>query len=721
MATINSVSASLIWYTMYHVLSSIVYCQWIESNQNIRADHNMAVGVWNNTINILFGETYPQQKTTYSKTDGIVFDSETALNHTVLGYGQFYTQINNILYLINGHGGSEQNLIDTISTYNIHNNQFILNAYVIKQQVSTTACIASTTDLLFVVGGKYYGTFETCGTGCIRNLVQILNLNTNTWTQTYMQEPREALSCVVHPIVNALYAVAGNDGSSDVPTIERKILDDNSSTWQYTTGVLMTSMANTRCVVYDKYIYIIGGYSGGILSSNTYSDTVYIIDVKTNTVSAGDKLAYKVQGAAVIVVGNIIYAFGGNNNKFKITTGLSTFMYHVLPTPTPTLDPTLVPTKYPTTEPTLFPTLYPTTEPTLFPTSYPTTEPTLIPTSYPTKAPSFENHNTTVSPSVPITTKDIHNTTNIYTTSVAFDPSFQPTLKPTNISDQSNMKTVIIIMVTFLAVLIIIVAIIVYLIIKCSRIKKENNRPAGIDMDNLLSEHKIISIEEKAQNEKNKKQCITQLNQVMDSYPSKQHDEKYINQIHVKQVVNTFHKLLSCGEVKQKSITCNASKCLIYRRHFRDRFNIQHDDLKLYPFENAALCAKKQILDTVHCYIHHNIITKIKNDVDSDAKMQSNTDSDSKISQYVECRMNRRFSVETFISGWQFKYDGKQKNEIQSDYDEYIYIQPYYKNLKDELTQNDITCMTQPQFDAEFRKAKIHYRSTHCQKLMKII
>ena len=90
------------------------------------------------------------------------------------------------------------------------------------------------------------------------------------------------------------------------------------------------------------------------------------------------------------------------------------------PTANPTVAPTLNPTANPTTAPTLTPTANPTVAPTLNPTVNPTTAPTLNPTVNPTTAPTL---NPTVNPTTaPTLTPTVNPTT---------APTLTPTINPT--------------------------------------------------------------------------------------------------------------------------------------------------------------------------------------------------------------------------------------------------------------------------------------------------
>eukprot|EP01083_Nonionella_stella_P302921 1046343_1 len=101
---------------------------------------------------------------------------------------------------------------------------------------------------------------------------------------------------------------------------------------------------------------------------------MHIIDTTTNNVFASpDTLPYEVAATAVIVVDDVLYAFGGNNDKYT-SKCLNTYVYYM-----PTLHPSTNPSRYPSTHPS-------TKQPSLPPTTHPTKHPSINPSIYPSYA-----------------------------------------------------------------------------------------------------------------------------------------------------------------------------------------------------------------------------------------------------------------------------------------------------------------------------------------------
>eukprot|EP01083_Nonionella_stella_P273243 926851_1 len=153
-----------------HILASYDYNNWIAPSPTLPRDvFDAAVGYdsINNAIWIL-GSDYmgyePQQLISYDIDSNLVTDyNATALSHNVYGYSEFYTQIDDILYMIDPLNG------DKLSTFNVNTAQFTYyyQNIDIPHGVGTYGCLASIDDVLFVLGG---GTSE--------KHVQVLNLTT---------------------------------------------------------------------------------------------------------------------------------------------------------------------------------------------------------------------------------------------------------------------------------------------------------------------------------------------------------------------------------------------------------------------------------------------------------------------------------------------------------------------------------------------------------------
>ena len=69
-------------------------------------------------------------------------------------------------------------------------------------------------------------------------------------------------------------------------------------------------MVQTRVVAYDEDISVIGGFqmNGG---HRVYTNTIQLIDTKTELVEILTHMVYPASGVAPILVNDILYIFGG--------------------------------------------------------------------------------------------------------------------------------------------------------------------------------------------------------------------------------------------------------------------------------------------------------------------------------------------------------------------------------------------------------------------------
>eukprot|EP01083_Nonionella_stella_P149100 473090_1 len=181
------------------LIASHGYNEWVPSSPTLPRPIQQSAVAYdsiNNTIWILGDMTKPQSLIRYDIDSNFFTDyNTTALSNGVYGWGNFYTQIDNILYMIDAVDGNK------LSTFNVNTAQFIYYyQHIDIPNTVADGCLASVDDALFVLGQ-------------LSNLqsVQILNLTTNTWIVSpeidYLSQDRDSASCIVHPYNNALYAI----------------------------------------------------------------------------------------------------------------------------------------------------------------------------------------------------------------------------------------------------------------------------------------------------------------------------------------------------------------------------------------------------------------------------------------------------------------------------------------------------------------------------------
>eukprot|EP01084_Bolivina_argentea_P178207 308054_1 len=291
---------------------------WIATTSPLlpRHDFGMAIGYYKGVI-YMFGGHYNQRQITeyHIATNSMIDQGQNELSINVWGNSQYYTQIDRLMYWINGDSGSN------ISVYDLQNKQFFPGQITdIPTTVTSVGCLASSSsdNLLFVVGG--YNGSHTLAT------LQIYNLSSGEWFfGADMIYARYRHACIVDPKHDKLYAIGGSltpggGGTSFVETIlVTDILSDLKSTnlvgaqWS-SNPPLFQDIIYPIAVLRTNYIYIIGGvwYCSG-LNCPYYKleKAVQIINCNDGSVTVGPRLNYAIYLPAAINVNHKIYVFGG--------------------------------------------------------------------------------------------------------------------------------------------------------------------------------------------------------------------------------------------------------------------------------------------------------------------------------------------------------------------------------------------------------------------------
>eukprot|EP01083_Nonionella_stella_P172780 593999_1 len=340
----------------------------------------MAVGSYNHTIFLIGGFAHPQQTTEYNViTETFININETALSQNIYGGGQYWTQQDDIMYIIffDKDGTNE----DSLTIYNMTNRQITDNWMSFPKQVTFYGCLASIEGYLYVTGG-IKGVV-------VNNDLQILDLFTFKWLSDTpnMRHPRYYHACVVHNhylwVFGGIKTKAYDDSNPDTMSSNERISIANieQSVWDDKIQSLTINLAALRAIGSQDIIFVIGGWSVD------YYQILHLIDASTGAVTlAENELAIPLPNAwcAPIIYNNILYLFGG----FR-STGDNYWAFY----PIWTFDPTITPTEYPTIGPSNAPSQYPTMKPTYEPSQYPTIEPTNVPSQYPSQYPSVEPSN----------------------------------------------------------------------------------------------------------------------------------------------------------------------------------------------------------------------------------------------------------------------------------------------------------------------------------------
>eukprot|EP01083_Nonionella_stella_P274912 933556_1 len=328
----------------------------------------MAIGSYNHTIFLLGGNPHRRQMMTYhTDTNSFAYAGENALPINTSAVGQGWTQKGHILYLV------DYNSL-TLAMYHMNTQQFATNAIDVPIEMGPRACLASSNDDLFVIGG-YYNT-----TAHVHNKLQILHLSTLQWTHNPppMNAVRASAACIVTN--DYLWVFGGADyvsTESYLATNERiHLMNITHKSWMYV-DPLTTELMGLRAAFYKDIIYIIGG----LHDWPYYSDLVHLMDPQTATITSTDHLPFKTAYSSPIVVYDVLYVFAGEELR-----PLYKWMYLDLNTGNPSAGPSTIPSVSPSSVPSGFPTFpsnTPSKHPTAYPSRWPSSDPSLSPSAHP--------------------------------------------------------------------------------------------------------------------------------------------------------------------------------------------------------------------------------------------------------------------------------------------------------------------------------------------------
>eukprot|EP01083_Nonionella_stella_P030180 82814_1 len=390
---------------------------WIMGSEPVRINFGRVVGSYNDTIFLLGGQMalYGIQKF-QTTTKRFTYRDDNALPLYTKAFGQGWTQKEHIIYFTQTES--------KLAMYRMDTEQYISNWMDVPIDIGVDACLASSNDHLFVVGGSYSSTSSPT----FHNKLQIFSLSTLQWTNnaSSMNTARTTAACIVAN--DYLWAFGGRYDTVDykagqLASNERVELNNiTQNTWVYVDS-LTTALTGLRAVVYKDTIYVIGG--NAFVYTN---DIVHLMDTQTGALTGTDHLPFLTAVSSPIVVRDVLYVFGGQDlfvfdkwtyfnfsspttNPSTAPTGIPSVspsspsvvpsVFPSIPSIAPSKLPTSGPSKSPTSGPSDIPTSGPSKSPTSGPSNVPTSGPSNVPSIHPTAGPSqWRSSNPSVNPSV---------------------------------------------------------------------------------------------------------------------------------------------------------------------------------------------------------------------------------------------------------------------------------------------------------------------------------
>eukprot|EP01084_Bolivina_argentea_P271939 462854_1 len=198
-------------------------------------------------------------------------------------------------------------------------------------------CLANTDNYLFVLGG---------GSATAYKSFLIYDFSINSWITNgpSMLHSNEDFACTVHAISQYLYTFGGIRNNIELDSVAAIDVSDmnniNTKNWAYLTDTLTVARRYLVCVVYNQFIYIIGGWNLDL--GGYYYTRVDVLDTETNTITLDSNMVNKAASVAAIVAADYytLYVFGGWDGSSR----LNIIQYTNFPTLKPTNIPTLPPT-----------------------------------------------------------------------------------------------------------------------------------------------------------------------------------------------------------------------------------------------------------------------------------------------------------------------------------------------------------------------------------------
>ena len=296
---------------------AISKAQWISSRGMPRSDTSIAVGYHNSSIFILGGMKHQHQLTEFHlNTETFTDLGSSALPTAVWGYGQYYTQMEEVLYMIEPQGR-------WINTFNLKTQKFTENSISIPINVGSGGCLTSSliNKQLYIIGGEL--TPLTIQLPFDNNA--IVNTNGDIFgrfsgiEEQLYENGIQSLSCIVHPTnSDILFSFGGRDGQGDLvdAILKMEIQSNNDLTAVKSLSYPNEIGVGSKAVIYDEDIIIVGGKRYDELEGYHYNlNDVRFLNPATDEVTLGDAMPYPSSGLAVISVDNKLFVFG---SKFDI-------------------------------------------------------------------------------------------------------------------------------------------------------------------------------------------------------------------------------------------------------------------------------------------------------------------------------------------------------------------------------------------------------------------
>jgi len=203
----------------------------------------------------------------------------------------------NYFYVSNGFS-AENKFTELIEKYDVVNNNWtVLSSSIIPKQFASSA----------IVGNELYIFNGDLADGTLNKKMEVVNVETGD-IRFSTDNPQPAHAAGVAAWNGIIYFFGGNI-SNDQPQYSNKLFKFDPVTEKWTELSSMPGKMETKGIVVDGKIYVIGGYNGNA------SLKIFMYDIATDKWTKLLKLSNRISANSIIAYGSKIYTFFDFTNQ----------------------------------------------------------------------------------------------------------------------------------------------------------------------------------------------------------------------------------------------------------------------------------------------------------------------------------------------------------------------------------------------------------------------
>ena len=200
-------------------------------------------------------------------------------------------------------GGSNSSVLSTVEIYDIETNSWSTGTNMPTARNGLTSVLYN--DKIYCIAGN------RDLSNAYSNLVEIYNIESNTWTSSVTNIPTARYHLTSQIYDNKIYCMGGANITGLINKVEA--YDILTNTWSSLSVIPYSRFALTSQII-DNYIYCIGGTQG----NNSYLNKVSKYDIINNIWTDDTELINGRYGLSSIKYNNVIYCIGGRNASNRL-------------------------------------------------------------------------------------------------------------------------------------------------------------------------------------------------------------------------------------------------------------------------------------------------------------------------------------------------------------------------------------------------------------------